>query len=263
MFPVHRSLRFLLLSATAGGRTAALPCRFGIRRPEVLERLPEIGPDPQAVMLTRALLEQLTGDEIAVPDIRSARDVDILHAIAFTVPTLGDPAGWHIHFGRELNATDDRRHFLAGGDGLPVVEGKHLAPFRVDVARTRLRIAPEVAARLLDPARTFARSRLGYREVASATNRLTLIAAVVPAGTVTTHTVFCLKDQVDDECQVVPVRHAQQLRRELPRAVARQHARLLRHHRSAAGTVTSPGRAALPRDRRAQPIARRGTTRSA
>jgi hypothetical protein len=201
MFPVHRSLRFLLLSATAGGRTAALPCRFGIRRPEVLEQLPETGPDPQAVMLTRPLLEQLSGDEIAVPDIRSARDVDILHAIAFTVPRLGDGAGWHIHFGRELNATDDRQHFLAGGDGLPVVEGKHLAPFTVEVARTRLRIAPEVAAGLLDPARTFARSRLGYREVASATNRLTLIAAVVPAGTVTTHTVFCLKDHLDDECQ--------------------------------------------------------------
>ena len=201
MFPVHRSLRFLLISATAGGRTAALPCHFGIRRPEVLEQLPEIGPDPQAVVLTRALLEQLSGDETSVPDVRSARDVDILHAIAFTTPTLGDPAGWHIHFGRELNATDDRRHFLPDGDGLPVVEGKHVAPFSVDIARARWRIAPEVAAGLLDPARTFARPRLGYREVASATNRLTLIAAIVPADTVTTHTVFCLKDQLDDEAQ--------------------------------------------------------------
>ncbi|MGH9147606.1 MAG: hypothetical protein ACRD1Q_12915, partial [Vicinamibacterales bacterium] len=37
------------------------------------------------------------------------------------------------------------------------------------------------------------RARLAYREVASATNRLTLIAAIVPAGVVTTHTVYCLK----------------------------------------------------------------------
>jgi hypothetical protein len=201
MFPVHRSLRFLLISATAGGRTAALPCHFGIRRPEVLEQLPEIGPDPEAVVLTRALLEQLSGDETSVPDVRSARDVDILHALAFTTPTLGDPAGWRIHFGRELNATDDRRHFRPDGDGLPVVEGKHLAPFSVDIARARWRIAPAVAAGLLDPARTFARPRLGYREVASATNRLTLIAAIVPADTVTTHTVFCLKNELDDESQ--------------------------------------------------------------
>ena len=53
----------------------------------------------------------------------------------------------------------------------------------------------------MDPERTFGRSRLGYREVASATNRLTLIAAIVPAGTITTHTVFCLKDHLDDESQ--------------------------------------------------------------
>jgi len=35
--------------------------------------------------------------------------------------------------------------------------------------------------------------RLAYRDVASATNRLTLIAAVLPAGCVSTHTVFCLR----------------------------------------------------------------------
>jgi hypothetical protein len=54
----------------------------------------------------------------------------------------------------------------------------------------------------VDPVRTFRRARLGYREVASATNRLTLIAAIVPAGTITTHTVFCLKDPLDAECQL-------------------------------------------------------------
>jgi len=37
------------------------------------------------------------------------------------------------------------------------------------------------------------RWRLGYRDVASATNRLTLIAALLPPGTVSTHTVFCLR----------------------------------------------------------------------
>src|SRR5439155_852818 len=36
------------------------------------------------------------------------------------------------------------------------------------------------------------RSRLAYRDVASATNRLTLISAVLPPGCVTTHTVYCL-----------------------------------------------------------------------
>jgi hypothetical protein len=201
MFPVHRSLKFLLLCATRGGRTTAIPCRFGIRRPDALDRLPELGPDGEAVTLTRTLLERLSGEQIAVPDVRSTVDLDILHAIVFTTPALGDTDGWHVHFGRELNATDDRRHFTGGAGGLPVVEGKHLGPFVVDVSAARLRIAPDQAARLVDPARTFGRPRLGYRDVASATNRLTLIAAMVPADTITTHTVFCLKDALDDESQ--------------------------------------------------------------
>jgi hypothetical protein len=35
--------------------------------------------------------------------------------------------------------------------------------------------------------------RLAYRDVASATNRVTLIAAVLPAHCVSTHTLFCLR----------------------------------------------------------------------
>jgi hypothetical protein len=40
------------------------------------------------------------------------------------------------------------------------------------------------------------RSRLAYRDVAASTNRTTLIAAIVPPGTVTVHTVFCLRDHL-------------------------------------------------------------------
>jgi len=201
LFPVHRSLRILLLSATKGERTVTLPCRFGIRTREEVDRLPESGPDPDAVTLPLPLLRKLTGNEVAIPNVQSPRDIEILHTVTFAVPALGDQDGWHVHFGRELNATDDRHHLRVSKSGLPVIEGKHLSPFAVDVKAAQLTIEPRLAATLVDPARTFARRRLAYREVASATNRLTLIAAMLPAGVVTTHTVFCLKDLLDDECQ--------------------------------------------------------------
>jgi hypothetical protein len=47
----------------------------------------------------------------------------------------------------------------------------------------------------------FDRARLGYRDVSGVGNRLTLIAAVIPAGTVTTHTIFCLRSVVPIEAQ--------------------------------------------------------------
>ena len=53
------------------------------------------------------------------------------------------------------------------------------------------------------PDRIPRRVRLAYRDVASATNRLTLIAALVPARVVTTHTLFCLKTPLTLEAQQV------------------------------------------------------------
>ena len=43
--------------------------------------------------------------------------------------------------------------------------------------------------------------RLAYRDVASATNRVTLIAALLPRHTISTHTVFCLKTALDIRAQ--------------------------------------------------------------
>jgi hypothetical protein len=113
------------------------------------------------------------------------------------VPSLGSPDGWHATFGRELNATDDRDHF--GATGWPVLEGKHLDPFVARVDETGTFIEPRLARRLLGA--RVARARLAYREVASSTNRLTLIAAMLPAESVSTHTVFCLRDRLplDDQ----------------------------------------------------------------
>ena len=38
IFPIHRSVRFVLLACTAGRPTSQIRCRFGISRPEALER---------------------------------------------------------------------------------------------------------------------------------------------------------------------------------------------------------------------------------
>jgi hypothetical protein len=82
-----------------------------------------------------------------------------------------------------------------------VLEGKMLEPFRARVEEAAVFIDRRTAERLLERRAAIDRPRLGYREVASATNRLTLIAALVPAGTVTTHTIFCLREALDDERQ--------------------------------------------------------------
>jgi hypothetical protein len=211
LFPIHRALKFLLITATADGSSPALACRFGVRSPDVLDDLPDVGEDPHAVSIPVTLMAQLSGEQYAVPELRTVDDLRIASGITFTVPALGHPTGWHVAFGRELNATEDRRHFVDAeiGSGrvpgrpdlYPVIEGKQIGPFSVDVASSRFRVPARVARTLLDENRTYSRPRLAYRDVASSSNRLTLIAAIVPAYTVTTHTLFCLKGDVHADVQ--------------------------------------------------------------
>jgi Eco57I restriction-modification methylase len=195
IFPIHRSVRFLLLTAARGSPTGSIACRFGERDPACLEH---VGEEPAAqcgwfpVRLSPEVLRRLSGDNLAIPDIRSAVDLSLAERVAVLFAPLGRADGWHIRFGRELNATDDRRHLGRPGSGLPVVEGKQVEPFRADLQSARYSITTRAVRVLLDRSR-FDRPRLAYRDVASATNRLTLIAAVLPAGCVSTHTLFCIK----------------------------------------------------------------------
>lgn len=212
LFPIHRALKFLLITATAGGSSPVVSCRFGVRSPDVLDELPDVGDDPGAVPVPQTLMARLSDDQYAVPELRTAADVAIVSGIAFSVPPLGDPSGWGVAFGRELNATDDRRHFVErqrGGAAArptrtahhPVLEGKQIGPFSVDVGAARFLVPARVARKLLDATRTYSHPRLAYRDVASPTNRLTLIAAIIPAYAITTHTLFCLKGNVPADVQ--------------------------------------------------------------
>jgi hypothetical protein len=190
IFPIHRSMKFVLLTATRGGSTSELPLRTRVRSSADLDDVPDEGPIGGDVRVPVTLVRRFSGATLAVPELRSDRDRSIVATILATVPALGSEDGWHVSFGRELNATEDRKHFSP--TGWPILEGKHLDPF---VAHTDLAsqfIHPSLARRLLG-ARA-GRSRLAYREVASSTNRLTLIAAMLPAECVTTHTVFCLRE---------------------------------------------------------------------
>jgi hypothetical protein len=197
IFPIHRSLRFVLLSATAGGTTVSVPCRFGVTDTEALER-----PQQAQVTITRALLSRLSGsDDLGIPEITSEQDLRIVSDIGARCSWLCAPNGWHVEFGRELNATDDLGHFrpfTGRADARPVMEGKQIEPFRTTIAGCRYELNDDTVSR-----RVPRRARLAYRDIASATNRLTLIAAVVPARAVTTHTLFCLKTRLALQAQHV------------------------------------------------------------
>ena len=194
VFPIHRGVRFLLVSATGGAATTEVGCRLGEHSPAVLDTSGEDGASWFPVSVTPALLERLSGDDLALPDLRSPIDLAVAERAAALFPPLGDGRGWSARFGRELNATDDRACFTSSADGLPVVQGRQIDPFHADLEAATSHISAREAQRRL--ASRHLRPRLAYRDVASPTNRVTLIAALLPAGCVSTHTIFCLRTRL-------------------------------------------------------------------
>jgi hypothetical protein len=167
--------------------------------PEDLDRLRPRG--NETFRLSRGFISRLSGDDdLAIPEIRDIADLRILEQISARFPMLQSPSGWNVAFSRELNATDDRGLFVPfdrDGRGRPVLEGKQIEPFRVSVEGCRYQLREHARVRIAR------RPRLAYRDIASATNRVTLIAAIVPADAVTTHTLFCLKTPLPLDAQHV------------------------------------------------------------
>jgi hypothetical protein len=187
LFPIHRGVRFVLATCTVGRPTTSTRCRFGVTRAADLEHV------DRSLTLSRALLTRLSGaDDLGIPELATTVDLRIVERISATTPRLGAANGWGAAFGRELNATDDRGAFRPSSGSAaarPVVEGKQIEPFRASLERCRFEIAADTPRSRRVPQRP----RLAYRDVASATNRVTLIAAIIPPRAVTTHTLFCLK----------------------------------------------------------------------
>jgi hypothetical protein len=73
----------------------------------------------------------------------------------------------------------------------------------VDVSAARRHADAGAAHERLGGRGALDRPRLAYRDIASATNRTTLIAAIVPSKTVTVHTVFCLQTRLALDAQRV------------------------------------------------------------
>ncbi len=195
VFAIHRSVKFLLATATRGSSTTSISCRLGESDLDSLDASADQPPSSSSwfrVRVTPAVLQRVSGDTLAIPEFKTATDLAIVERAVNLFPPLGSDAGWAARFGRELNATDDRAHF--GASGLPIVDGKHVDPFRARVPADRFITAAAARRRL--PAAPFEHARLAYRDVAGATNRLTLIAAILPSGCVSTHTLFCLRNRL-------------------------------------------------------------------
>ena len=188
-------MRFVVLSTTNGGRTGVLKFRCGLTDAGALEH---DATRRRRSTISRSRLESWSPDSLAIPEIPDAAALALLSgdleprsrrspirrdgtcglAASSTPPTI---ARTSCRSARSPPApAADRR----GKTAVAISSVTSIGPRWA---------SPRMRRRGCSIARPSSAPRIAYRDVASATNKLTLIAAMLPAGTVSTHTVFVSK----------------------------------------------------------------------
>jgi hypothetical protein len=230
IFPIDTREQFVILVAAKGGTTDAVPFAAGLTAVGQLDSLAE-----HTTSLSLSLIRSIAPDTMAIPDIRDKRLLDVLattydgHRLLFEV---SPNRGWTANYQQELNIETHSQFFGRLPRGTPLHEGKHIHQFVADFAEPTYRLKPEgddeldrrewKRAGLMGPMRENVtrfrgerrliedgrrgglevpadQYRLGFRDVARATDERTLIAAVIPPGTALGHHVPFFHRSVQDD----------------------------------------------------------------
>ncbi len=108
IFPIHRSYKFNPVIVEKGGATRAIRTAFMRRDLEDWERAEDI-----ATPYSRAQVERFSPRSLAILEIQSRRDLEILEKIYANSVLLGDdgPDGWGVRYATEFHMTGDSRLF--------------------------------------------------------------------------------------------------------------------------------------------------------
>ncbi len=108
IFPIHRSYKFNPVILEKGGSTEAILTAFMRRTLEEWERAEDV-----ATAYTRRQVERFSPKSLAILEIQSQRDLEILEKIYANSVLLGDkgPEGWGIRYATEFDMTNDSKLF--------------------------------------------------------------------------------------------------------------------------------------------------------
>ncbi|MER8219002.1 N-6 DNA methylase [Streptomyces sp. NPDC094143] len=228
IFPIDRREQFILLVAGRGGHTDPLPFTSNVSE---LEHLLDL--ERRSLPISRATLEALDPESLAVPDARDPGLLQLMESIYKDRPLFLDamPIGrWQIEWGREFNISDDRSAFSPSGTGIPMRDGKDIHQYVHDFAEPVNRLKEGIGESALvgrarkrakkKDVRSLTRSRgelflrttgprretlevpadsyrLCLRKKARSNDERTLIAAIVPPETAVTEMHFFYRSVFD------------------------------------------------------------------
>ena len=192
---------FCLYSARRANAADSFRAAFDIRD---VESLRGAGQDP--LRIPRALVEEFSPDALAVMRFSSQAEIEAVTKAYSRCPRFGDKTAGEPYrqYMAEIHMGNDRELFVDGPDGLPLYEGRMVAQYdhRAKGYRSgRARAAVWEPLGFADPTKSIQPQwriaavpakasvrvrhyRVGFCDVASPTNERTLVATLIPPGTI-------------------------------------------------------------------------------
>ena len=206
---IYYRMKFCIYNARKGGQTKSFQVAFNISSPEQLSHV--LAGD--CMTLPVSLVTEFSPEALAIMELRSQRDIDITVKMYKRCPKFGDENAGppHRFYMREVDMGTDRELFDEDPTGLPVYEGRMVDLFdhrakgyrsgrgraaswqELPFGDKGKSIQPQwhiAASRIPDKAsERIKRFRVGFCDVASATNVRALVSTIIPPHAVCGHKV--------------------------------------------------------------------------
>ena len=184
---VHRSFKIVALTYVKGGRTNEFPAAFMRRDVNELADFPAAN----SIELSVDLIRRSSPASLSITEFKSELDVQLTEKM-LSFPFLGEtlPSLWNVKFRHEFMMTNDSDLFKyePAPGRLPLYEGKMIWQFEHRYSSPRYWIEEQEGRQRVLGRKTsdtgqllgYQMYRLGFRDVASSTNKRTGIATILP-----------------------------------------------------------------------------------
>jgi len=203
---IHKSFKFDLLTFHKFGSTKEFYGSFMLHDINILEQMPK-----KSLKIDWNLMKKLSPDSLSIIEFKSQKDIDITKKV-YQSPLLKD-SSWigKVEFNREFDMTNDSsifntkggvelntefhmtndsNLFNSKGKGLVLYEGKMIEQYDPHFDKNRFWIDENIGREKLygknwNKNVDYENYRLGFRAVASSTNRRSMISSILPKN------IFC------------------------------------------------------------------------
>ncbi|MBN3906516.1 MAG: hypothetical protein HWQ35_08140 [Nostoc sp. NMS1] len=184
---VDSRFKFVVLTFLKGSTTTEFPSAFMRLDVEELQRFP----NDDSLQISVDMVRKLSPDSLSVMEFKNEVDICIAKKM-LEFPLLGEKikGKWNLCLRQELNMTSDSHLFKQqpGKGRLSLYEGKMIHQFTHLYAEPRYWVDEQEARKALlkrnesdnSQKLDYQISRLGFRDVANATNIRTMIAGIIP-----------------------------------------------------------------------------------